>query len=162
MEPSTGEAASGTCTQGPGDRARNKDKKTNKLKELAMREESNDGLPEAVQRTQFQALDRVMAMASFDLDGVLRHANRNYLQLLGLSQDQALKVPVSAVFPRTDADGMAVFVLDHGRARLVPVVLGARNGTEAWVRSGLREGAQVIVYPPASVHDGAAVRVRRV
>jgi diguanylate cyclase (GGDEF)-like protein/PAS domain S-box-containing protein len=55
-----------------------------------MREESNDGLPEAVQRTQFQALDRVMAMASFDLDGVLRHANRNYLQLLGLSQDQAL------------------------------------------------------------------------
>ena len=55
-----------------------------------MREESNDGLPEAVQRTQFQALDRVMAMASFDLDGVLRHANRNYLQLLGLTQDQAL------------------------------------------------------------------------
>ena len=55
-----------------------------------MREESNDGLPEAVQRTQFQALDRVMAMASFDLDGVLRHANRNYLQLLGLPQDQAL------------------------------------------------------------------------
>ena len=84
------------------------------------------------------------------------------VRIVTLSQDQALKVPVSAVFPRTDADGMAVFVLDHGRARLVPVVLGARNGTEAWVRSGLREGAQVIVYPPASVHDGAAVRVRRV
>lgn len=55
-----------------------------------MREELNDGLPDALQRTQFQALDRVMAMASFDLDGALCHANRNYLQLLGLTLEQAL------------------------------------------------------------------------
>lgn len=84
------------------------------------------------------------------------------VRIVTQEQDQALKVPVSAVFPRSDADGMAVFVVDRGRARLAPVELGARNGTEAWVVRGLEAGARVIVYPPASVRDGASVRERTV
>ena len=40
------------------------------------------------------------------------------------------------------------------------VVGTARNGAEAWVEGDLAEGARVIVYPGAAVHDGVAVRVR--
>jgi HlyD family secretion protein len=81
------------------------------------------------------------------------------------SEASVLRVPVSAVFPLpAPADGTAaahaVFRIDGGRARLQPVELGARNGSEAWIRQGLEPGAQVIVYPPASVRDGARVRTR--
>jgi len=84
------------------------------------------------------------------------------VRIVNQSQDQVLKVPVSAVFPRSDNSGMAVFLLDHGRARLTAVDVAARNGTEAWVRQGLQEGAVVIVYPPSTVRDGTSVRPRRV
>ena len=84
------------------------------------------------------------------------------LRLLTLTVDKALRVPVSAVFPRTDGAGMAVFAVEDGRARLTPVELGGRNGTHAWIQSGLASGAQVIVYPPAAVRDGVRVRARTV
>jgi len=84
------------------------------------------------------------------------------VRIVNQSQDQALKVPVSAIFPRADSPGMAVFVLDHGHARLATVEVAARNGAEAWVRQGLQAGSTVIVYPPATVRDGTSVRQRRV
>lgn len=75
--------------------------------------------------------------------------------------DKATKVPVSAVFPRPEGD-FAVFVLEGGRARAVPVKLGARNGHEAWIESGVAAGATVIVYPPAATRDGLRVKPRQV
>lgn len=84
------------------------------------------------------------------------------VRIVTQERDQALKVPVSAVFPRADAQGMAVFVVDRGRARLVPVELGGRNGSEGWVLRGLTAGQRVIVYPPAGVRDGTSVRERQV
>lgn len=84
------------------------------------------------------------------------------VRIVTQSQDQALKVPVSAVFPRSDTTGMAVFVLDRGRARFAPVEVAARNGTDAWIRQGLQAGTLVVVYPPSSVRDGASVRRRGV
>ena len=42
------------------------------------------------QQAQLQALDRVMAVAAFGPDGVLRDANDNYLALLGYSRAEAL------------------------------------------------------------------------
>lgn len=81
------------------------------------------------------------------------------------SEAQALKVPLSAVFPHPAADGRpgsAVFQLQDGRARLTPVVLAARNATEAWVQQGLAADAKVIIYPPASVADGQRVKPRGV
>jgi HlyD family secretion protein len=56
---------------------------------------------------------------------------------------------------------MAVIELRDGRARLVPVQLGARNGQEACVSGGLPAGAVVIVYPAAAVRDGVRVKPRR-
>lgn len=89
------------------------------------------------------------------------------VRVVTLSLDDALRVPVSAVFPLPGAEdggpgGMGVFVIEGGRARLRPVQIGARNATQAWVRSGLAAGATVIVYPGGAVHDGVRVKVRKV
>lgn len=89
------------------------------------------------------------------------------VRVVTLSLADALQVPVSAVFPLPARDdggpgGMGVFVLEGGRARLQPVQIGARNATQAWVRSGLAGGATVIVYPGTAVRDGARVKVRQV
>jgi len=88
------------------------------------------------------------------------------VRVVTLVRDDAVKVPVSAVFPLPDRDdgpgGMAVFELRDRRAHLTPVRIGARNGTDAWVREGLAPGASVIVYPPSSVRDGTRVAVRSV
>jgi HlyD family secretion protein len=79
----------------------------------------------------------------------------------------AVKVPVSAVFPTPQGDaghsgGMAAFVLDQGHARLVAIRVGERNATEASIRDGLAPGASVIVYPPPGVKDGSRVKARAV
>ncbi|MEX8191630.1 sensor domain-containing protein [Comamonas guangdongensis] len=50
---------------------------------------AHSALSESLRLAQFQALDRAMAMAAFAVDGTLCHANTNYLQLLGLTQEQA-------------------------------------------------------------------------
>jgi HlyD family secretion protein len=85
------------------------------------------------------------------------------LRVVALAVDDALRVPVSAVFPLPGADGgMAVFSVADGRARTLPVEVGGRNGTEAWIRNGLAPGTTVIVYPPSGVRDGVRVRARSV
>ena len=83
------------------------------------------------------------------------------VRIVTVAQPSVLRVPVSAVFP-IPGEGMAVFVVTEGRARLVPVDTGGRNGAEAWVLGGIQAGAQVIVYPSASLRDGARVKKRSV
>ena len=97
------------------------------------------------------------------------------VRIVTLAEDKAVQVPVSAVFPLPgDAAGaggdtnggsaprFAVFVAAAGRAKQVPVVLAARNGSAAWIKSGLATGQQVIVYPPATVRDGVRIAARKV
>lgn len=97
---------------------------------------------------------------------------RVVVRVLTREAEDATLVPVSALFPLPVANGsapptaeaaalrMAVFVVDEGRARRVPVVLEARGSTHAWVKEGLQAGAQVVVYPPAALADGGRVRLR--
>ncbi len=80
------------------------------------------------------------------------------VRVITASVDPALLVPVGALFPNGQA--MAVYRLDGNRARLQPVEIGGRNGTHAWVRSGLALDQRVIVYPPPAVADGKRVKVR--
>jgi len=82
------------------------------------------------------------------------------LRVITQSVDQAVLVPVGALFPIGDG-GTGVFRLQDGKARLQPVELGGRNGSEAWVRSGLKAGETVIVYPPPAVSDGKRVEARK-
>ncbi|MCX2863625.1 HlyD family efflux transporter periplasmic adaptor subunit [Paucibacter sp. PLA-PC-4] len=87
---------------------------------------------------------------------------RVQLNIITRSADQALLVPVSAVFPLPGgrAGQHAVYTLAGGRARLVEVALEARNSGLAWVRSGLKPGDLVVVYPPVTLADGVRARAR--
>jgi HlyD family secretion protein len=95
------------------------------------------------------------------------------VRVIALAQDNVLRVPVSAVFPypgtvaasganatAAGAGNMGAFVLADKRARLRQVEVGARNGEEAWIKSGLTEGERVIIYPGNAVRDGARVVAR--
>jgi HlyD family secretion protein len=91
------------------------------------------------------------------------------VRIVVLAVDDAVRVPVGAVFPlpreagapEDATQGWAVFTVAGGRARRVPVELGGRNGTHAWIRAGLEAGAEVVVYPPPAIADGRKVAVRR-
>lgn len=82
------------------------------------------------------------------------------VRIITQSVDEAVLAPVGALFPFADG-GMAVYRLEGGRARLQPVEIAARNGSEAWVRDGLRPGQTIILYPPPAVAEGRRVRERR-
>lgn len=70
----------------------------------------------------------------------------------------AVMVPVSALFPRGTRSGL--FVLEQDRARLQEIEIAARNGVQAWVKSGLSVGTPVIVYPDSQLKDGDRVTTR--
>jgi HlyD family secretion protein len=74
------------------------------------------------------------------------------------STDQALSVPVTALFRK--GDDWAVFALRDGRARATPVEIGHRNERSAEIWSGLVEGDQVVLHPSDRITDGTAVAQR--
>jgi HlyD family secretion protein len=80
------------------------------------------------------------------------------VRVLVQTEAQAIKVPVSALFPQGSRS--ALFVVEGGKAHLREVDVVARNGVEAWVKSGLTPGTQVIVYPDTELKDGDRVKPR--
>jgi HlyD family secretion protein len=92
---------------------------------------------------------------------------RVVVRILTRQEADMLRVPVSAVFPwpgpgpAQAPDTMGVFVVEGGRARLRAVQVVARNGSLAWVRSGLTPGEVVIAYPPPAVAEGVRVKPRQ-
>ncbi len=68
----------------------------------------------------------------------------------------ALKVPVSALFPA--GARAALYAVDGGRARQHEVEVLARNGSEAWIKSDLAPGTEVVLFPPSSLQDGQRVQ----
>jgi len=69
--------------------------------------------------------------------------------------EDVLTVPTSGVF--RSEDGWAVYVVDGGRAVLTEVELGRRNPDRAEVLGGIAEGEEVVLFPPATLEDGARV-----
>jgi HlyD family secretion protein len=108
---------------------------------------------------------RVRVLMDIDSDPAawraLGDGYRVAVRIVTLSEDAALQVPVGAVFPVEDEGVMAVYRLEGGRARLQPVEVAARNGAQAWIRSGLQPGQDVVIYPSAAVRDGARVQRRK-
>lgn len=84
------------------------------------------------------------------------------IRVITLAENDALKVPVSTVFPlpKEASASMGVFSVEGGRVRLVPVELVARNGEEAWISKGIAPATAVVVYPPGGLTDGQRVRIR--
>jgi HlyD family secretion protein len=72
--------------------------------------------------------------------------------------EDASRVPQSALFRH--GQGLAVFRIENGRARLATVEVGLRGGLWAEVRAGLADGEQVIVHPDRELADGDRVRQR--
>lgn len=69
----------------------------------------------------------------------------------------ALTVPRNALLE--DEAEPAVFVVDDGKAKRVPIELGYLDGEWAEVRGGLEEGAQVVTAGKVTLRDGSAVQV---
>jgi len=70
--------------------------------------------------------------------------------------DNALKVPVSALFPIGTRS--AVFTIDNGKASLHEVEVLARNRNEAMIKSELKVGTQLIIYPSNKLKAGDRVK----
>jgi HlyD family secretion protein len=66
-----------------------------------------------------------------------------------------LQVPQAALF--RDGDGWAAFVRDGDRARLRRVVIGRQSAGQAEVVSGLAKDEHVVLFPPITLSDGAAI-----
>jgi HlyD family secretion protein len=85
----------------------------------------------------------------------LGHDFRVIVHVTVWSADDALTVPVSALFRK--GDKWAVFAVRDGRARTTAVDIGQRNNRLAEVVSGLSEGDRVLLHPSDRVSDGVAV-----
>ncbi|MFZ4681445.1 MAG: efflux RND transporter periplasmic adaptor subunit [Terrimicrobiaceae bacterium] len=91
-------------------------------------------------------------------DGVLGDRYRLEARIVTWSADNVRQVPTGALFRR--GNDWMTFVVEGGKANLTKVEIGHTNGIAAEVTGGLADGQQVILHPPDTVHDGAAVKPR--
>jgi HlyD family secretion protein len=120
--------------------------------------------PSAFTRLSALGVEEQRVNVIIDLDApraewaALGDGYRVEVQILTWQADDVLAVPESAIFRRQDS--WATFAVREGRARLVPIEIGHRNGERVEVRRGLGVGAQVIVHPSDRVSDGERVAAR--
>lgn len=88
----------------------------------------------------------------------LGHDFRVFVRITAWEEDDALRVPLSALF-RVDSE-WAVFRIENGVARQTFIRIGQRNSGHAQVLEGLAEGDRIILYPSDRVTDGGAVEER--
>jgi HlyD family secretion protein len=88
----------------------------------------------------------------------LGHGYRVIVRVIGWEADDALAVPVTALFRR--AGSWQMFVDDGGVARLRAVDVGHRAGLQVQIRHGLAAGDVVLVNPPEVLEDGARINAR--
>ncbi|MCB9893146.1 MAG: efflux RND transporter periplasmic adaptor subunit [Planctomycetes bacterium] len=79
-------------------------------------------------------------------------------RLILMEVKDVVKVPTGALFVAPEGD--ALFVVADGKATRRIVKVGARNGLEAEVKSGLNDGDTVIVHPSDEIEDGTKVAER--
>lgn len=80
------------------------------------------------------------------------------VRILTWEADEALIIPESAIFRRNDR--WATFAVRQGKAEVVFVDVGHRNGELVEVLGGLSEGMQVVVHPSDRVASGVNVAGR--
>jgi HlyD family secretion protein len=79
-------------------------------------------------------------------------------RLIVRAEDPVLMIPNGAIIRQGEL--WRVFVVENGRARLRPVEVAERNNRSSWIRSGLRPGETLILYPPATLREGMRVRTQ--
>lgn len=70
--------------------------------------------------------------------------------------DNVLQVPVSALFRR--GESWCLFVVENGEASLRQIEVGQRTPFEIEVKSGLDEGAQLIIHPSNQIQEGMRIQ----
>ena len=90
----------------------------------------------------------------------LGHDYRVIVHVVIWSADDALTVPVSALFRK--GDEWAVYTVDNGRAQTKVVKIGHRNNRLAEVLAGLPAGTQVVLHPSDRIGEGARVAERHI
>ena len=90
-----------------------------------------------------------------ELSDRLGHEFRVFVKITIHQSANALRLPISALFRK--GEQWAVYVVERGRARAVPVEIGQRNAGFAEVLKGLPEGMAVILHPSDRVVDGVSV-----
>lgn len=88
----------------------------------------------------------------------LGHDYRVYAHIIQWSSEDALRVPLSALF-RSGSD-WAAYVLDGGRARQVAVSIRHRNDDFAEVINGLKPGDRVVLHPGDRIASGTRIAPR--
>lgn len=73
--------------------------------------------------------------------------------------DPATLAPSAAIF--RSGDQSAVFVVQHGRARIRTIQTGRRSDSLTEVLAGLQPDESVVIYPSDKVADGVLVREER-
>jgi membrane fusion protein (multidrug efflux system) len=96
-------------------------------------------------------------VCTFDNGGVLQPGMFARVRIDYASRADALVVPRAALLE--DEDKPAVFVVRAGKAARVPLALGYIEGGWAEVRSGLKQGDEVVVAGKSAVRDGSDVQV---
>jgi HlyD family secretion protein len=86
----------------------------------------------------------------------LGHEFRVMIQIPVWRRENAVRVPIGALFRRGDAWNVYRVVDDV--AKLTPVEIGQRNNQSAEVLAGLTPGDQVVLHPSDSVADGIKVK----
>ncbi|MDQ2084721.1 efflux RND transporter periplasmic adaptor subunit [Xanthobacteraceae bacterium Astr-EGSB] len=90
-------------------------------------------------------------------DGILRPGLFARVTIVTDTNDAALLVPETAVFP--DQAGKAVYVVEAGKARLTKVTTGKRLAGKVEVTSGLAAGMRVVTAGQMRLRDGAAIDI---
>lgn len=104
---------------------------------------------------------RVRVILDFD-EGqdlpALGHNFRVYARVVEWADEDALMVPISALF--REGAAWSVFSVEEGVARLTAVDLGRRNSDMAQVLGGIEAGTMVITHPSDKIADGVMVVAR--
>jgi len=88
-------------------------------------------------------------------DGALTAGLYSVVHLHVTRPSPVMVIPSQAVI--FDKDGLSVAVVSDGKVKLRRLDLGADNGADVEVRSGLEPGDRVILSPPANVTEGMRV-----
>jgi HlyD family secretion protein len=103
-----------------------------------------------------QRVNVILHLAQPEAAPPLGHGYRVDVRVVLSEAPEALRAPTDALV--RDGRGWAVFVIEHGRARLTPVSIGEGGEDYRTVETGLREGQRVVLFPGDELESGARVR----
>jgi len=117
--------------------------------------------PAAVTRVSALGIEEQRVDAIFEIETPpgerpgLGHGFAVFLRIVEWESDDALQVPLGALFRR--GEDWAVFVAEVGVARERIVALGERAARRAQILDGLEEGDRIVTHPGDTVTDGVTI-----